>query len=210
VISGGIVIVLVLAGIYWHHCREDVVFFFTGAICGVIGEAIGVAAGVWTYQNPIVFGLPLWLIVIWGYAFLVFRRIRDLWFRLQHQQVHYDLRFHAQPGSILAHDLAVYGLLIAMVVGLSRWNGILTLLLTILLFVVLSYWHAKEDIYFVVAGGIIGPLMELIGTSVGAWHYSNPTWYIPVWLPLVYAVFAVVVRRTAVLVNGWIRERQQT
>lgn len=47
---------------------KKVTIFFSCGIMGAISEIIAVSNGVWTYSNPNSFGIPLWLIPLWGIA----------------------------------------------------------------------------------------------------------------------------------------------
>jgi hypothetical protein len=58
----------------WHD-KIDCLFFGMGMIAGVVTESVCVNFGVWSYANPQIFGLPVWLILAWGLFMLVINRV---------------------------------------------------------------------------------------------------------------------------------------
>lgn len=72
---------------------------------------------------------------------------------------------------------------------------ILTASLSILSIVALWYYHKKNDVIVYLIGAIIGATAESVCIYFGAWTYSNPTFLIPIWLPLVWGLAALVIRR---------------
>lgn len=77
-------------------------------------------------------------------------------------------------------------------------NILLTLVFSILIILGVKFWRKKYDIYFFLAGFIIGPISEIICISFGVWQYANQSILgIPIWLPLCWGAFAVLIKRTA-------------
>lgn len=77
-----------------------------------------------------------------------------------------------------------------------------TLLLTSLLMIGwiigMKFWHKKHDLYFLVAGAVIGPVGEIVCIHFGAWNYANPDFLgIPMWLPLTWGLFTMLIKRVA-------------
>jgi len=193
------ILILAIAFVFFY-CKEDIIFFIYGAILGPLAEIICIRYGVWQYSNPLFFGIPFWLVVVWGLAFMLSRRIRDTAFSLSHIKTHY---FH-HPNlikfeKILVFDVVIYLLLILSLISFWQSNIPLFLLLLIVLAFTLSAYHMKEDVFFVVFTMVIGPTIEVICVYFGAWSYGNPSLLgIPIWLPLAYGIFGVLVRRTAI------------
>jgi len=171
------------------------VYLMTSALTLIMAHT-AVAAAVY----PLFFGIPFWLVVVWGLAFMLSRRIRDTAFSLSHIKTHY---FH-HPNlikfeKILVFDVVIYLLLILSLISFWQSNIPLFLLLLIVLAFTLSAYHMKEDVFFVVFTMVIGPTIEVICVYFGAWSYGNPSLLgIPIWLPLAYGIFGVLVRRTAI------------
>ncbi len=49
-------------------------FIFCG-VSGAIAESVAIRFGAWTYHNPDVIGIPIWLPVLWGIASVFIVRI---------------------------------------------------------------------------------------------------------------------------------------
>ena len=58
-------------------------------------------------------------------------------------------------------------------------------LISLILF---AKWHTKSDTLFYVAAFILGSLGEFAAVPFGAWEYSKPFYFIPVWLPFVWGI----------------------
>ena len=77
-------------------------------------------------------------------------------------------------------------------------NFLLTFLLIITWLIGMKGWHKNHDIYFLIAGAIIGPLGEIVCIYFGAWRYVNPTFFgIPIWLPLAWGLAIMLIKRFA-------------
>lgn len=64
----------------------------------------------------------------------------------------------------------------------------------------LSYvlWHRKGDAYFFAAGAVTGSIGEIAAAQYGAWQYPSPDFLgIPLWLPLLWGMGAMLVKRLA-------------
>ena len=57
----------------------------------------------------------------------------------------------------------------------------------------------KSDLVLYVIGGTVGAAVEVIGTALGAWTYTVPTFLnIPLWLPFAWGITVVVAVRAAI------------
>ena len=66
-------------------------------------------------------------------------------------------------------------------------------------FLLLRHDSQKSDFYFYIGAALLS-LHEAVIVRFGAWHYQNPSILgLPVWLPLMYGLVAVVMRRIAKL-----------
>ena len=68
--------VWVIALRLWHT-KEDVSFSMVAAVLGPFTEAICIYFGAWVYSNPSFFGIPAWLIILWGIAGILAKRIAE-------------------------------------------------------------------------------------------------------------------------------------
>ncbi len=87
------------------------------------------------------------------------------------------------------------GFIVILVSIFWRDNLLLSALLVILGTVTLRFWHTKSDKMFFIVPAILGPSMEAVCIYFGAWAYSNPTFLIPVWLPLVWGIAGISIGR---------------
>jgi hypothetical protein len=73
--------------------------------------------------------------------------------------------------------------------ALIVWGGVL-----------LWRWHTRSDLVFFFLSLVLGPLAEGVAIAAGAWAYTRPLWLIPVWLPLLWGIAALTLRRIALVV----------
>ncbi len=52
--------------LFWWADKFEKFLYFTGFILGPIGDITVVQAGIWTYGNPTLFGVPVWLPLGYG------------------------------------------------------------------------------------------------------------------------------------------------
>jgi len=68
---------LVLALIFFGKDKKtELKIFLYGMLAGFVVETIGTKiSGYQSFSNPDILGIPYWLIVSWGYSFLLMKRI---------------------------------------------------------------------------------------------------------------------------------------
>ena len=59
----------------------------------------------------------------------------------------------------------------------------------------LCKWHAKSDFVFYFVAFVLGPLGELVAIYFGAWEYSKPLYFIPIWLPFLWGIAALFMKK---------------
>jgi hypothetical protein len=59
----------------------------------------------------------------------------------------------------------------------------------------LCKWHTKADVFCYVVAAFLGPLGEVVVVYYGAWTYAKPSLLIPIWLPLLWGVAGLFLRR---------------
>ena len=69
-----LVSISIIMFLVWRD-KRDVFCFIVGFIAGPLGEVIAISFGTWVYTNPTVFGIPLWLPVLWGLAMVSLNRV---------------------------------------------------------------------------------------------------------------------------------------
>lgn len=84
----------------------------------------------------------------------------------------------------------------ASIVIFYQNNFLLTFLLATGWLIGILFWHKNHDIYFYVAGAILGPLSEIVAIYFGAWEYTNPSFLgIPIWLPFAWGLVTMMLKR---------------
>jgi hypothetical protein len=72
---------------------------------------------------------------------------------------------------------------------------LLTFALLIMAIFSLSYFHTKTDFIVFTTVGIVASFAEAVCIYFGAWNYTNPTRLIPLWLPILWGLAAIIIRR---------------
>ena len=77
------------------------------------------------------------------------------------------------------------------------WKDVILLTASLLILTVfaLRYFHKKADIFVFLLGGMMGASAESVCIYFGAWRYSNSTYLIPLWLPILWGLASLVIRR---------------
>lgn len=98
----------------------------------------------------------------------------------------------------LIRDLFIFWFVIFLVI-LCWTNNILVTAILVCAYGLRSYlWPNKEDHVLYAGGAILGPIAEIIATSVGIWQYTIPTFFnIPLWLPFAWGFATVLIIRIA-------------
>jgi hypothetical protein len=98
----------------------------------------------------------------------------------------------------LVRDLAFFWFAIFLVVLCWTNNILVTAVLTAAYGVRYYFWPNREDNVLYIGGAILGPVAEIIATTVGIWHYTLPTFFnIPLWLPFAWGFATVLIIRIA-------------
>ncbi len=76
-------------------------------------------------------------------------------------------------------------------------NTLLTMILILLWFIGIKAWHTRQDIFFFIAGAVIGTIAEVICVNFGVWQYANPTYLgVPIWIPFAWGIATMMITRT--------------
>ena len=74
---------------------------------------------------------------------------------------------------------------------------LLTSLYVVVSAFLLTRYHSKGDLIYFFVPFFMGPLGELLPVGMGAWTYSEPLMMIPLWLPFVWGIAGLYMRRTS-------------
>jgi hypothetical protein len=97
--------------------------------------------------------------------------------------------------SMLAVEIGIYALSVALASILWRNPAILALCYILISLFMLYRWHTKSDLIFYFAAFVLGPIGELVATHFGAWKYSKPTFLIPIWLPFLWGIALLFMKK---------------
>jgi hypothetical protein len=89
----------------------------------------------------------------------------------------------------------LYALCIVLVSMFWQRPVILSLCLVVITVVMISKWHEKSDLTFYFAAFVLGPTGETVAAYFGAWKYSKPLYLIPIWLPFLWGVVGLFLKR---------------
>ncbi|MBU1111411.1 MAG: hypothetical protein ABIG93_02335 [archaeon] len=64
----------IIGNMFWHK-KYDYVYYIAGFVIGPTAEIIAASFGVWTYANPSILNIPIWLPFAWGLAAIMILRI---------------------------------------------------------------------------------------------------------------------------------------
>lgn len=92
-------------------------------------------------------------------------------------------------------ELGIYILSVALASLLWRYPAILTICYILISLIMLCQWHTKSDLVFYFIAFVLGPTGELVATNFGAWKYSKPTFLIPIWLPLLWGIALLCMKK---------------
>lgn len=178
-----------------------------GAVIGPITEAFCVAGGLWTYADT--GGLPFvppWIIVLWAcFPTALWLIVRSVLGEIPPVQIP-----STQTGNLLI-ALAGIAIEIPIFVFLGERTSLAVVAALPLAGAILFTWPKKSTIILMLAGCLLGPIVESQPIAAGAWSYANPeTFGMPVWLPLAYAMFAAMIGYAAHDISVWVNRAGRT
>jgi len=92
-------------------------------------------------------------------------------------------------------QIVIFALAIGLTSLLWRRPVVLTICLALLSATLLYKWHAKSDLVFYFVPFFLGPLAEGIAIYFGAWQYSKPLVLIPIWLPVLWGIASLFMKK---------------
>ena len=100
----------------------------------------------------------------------------------------------------LIRQIGIFALAIGLTSLLWRRPVVLTICLALLSAILLYKWHTKSDLVFYFVPFVLGPLAEGIIIYFGAWQYSKPVYLIPIWLPVLWGIAVLFIKKTCEIV----------
>ncbi len=102
----------------------------------------------------------------------------------------------------LALPLAIYLLSLILVSLLWHRPSVLLLCYLAVSAFMLYQWHGRSDLAFYATAFLLGPLGEVVAVHFGAWRYSAPLYVIPVWLPFLWGIVALFLKKASEIFAG--------
>lgn len=97
--------------------------------------------------------------------------------------------------------LAAFAICIICTCLLWRQPLLLAVMLALIAFVLLRITPSTVVRLYFVTAAIFGTLAEIIAVAAGAWSYSRPLFYVPIWLPVAWGVAALCIRGLSVALS---------
>jgi len=95
----------------------------------------------------------------------------------------------------LVFELCVYIMCVILAGFFWPEPVILTIFYVVISVIMLIKWHKKSDLIFYFVAFGLGPMGEAFAIYLGAWQYSKPFYLIPIWLPLLWGISALFVKK---------------
>ena len=92
-------------------------------------------------------------------------------------------------------EITVYALCIALASFLWPSPIVLSLCYILISIFMLYRWHTKSDLIFYFVAFVLGPTGEFVAVYFGAWKYSKPLYLIPLWLPFLWGIAALFIKK---------------
>jgi uncharacterized membrane protein YoaT (DUF817 family) len=95
----------------------------------------------------------------------------------------------------IVFELSIYAVSLTLIASIWDRPVILTVCYGVISSVVLYKWHTNRDISIFLVAFILGSIAESVAVYFGAWEYSKPSYLIPLWLPLVWGIAGLLIKK---------------
>lgn len=92
--------------------------------------------------------------------------------------------------------VGIYILSVALVCSIWQRPIVLSLCYICISIFMLYRWHRRSDLIFYFIAFFLGPVGEIFAVYFGAFKYSKPFYLIPLWLPFLWGIAALFVKKT--------------
>jgi hypothetical protein len=191
-LGGGLIIQLW----FWRE-KADAAMMVAAALLGTPSEILCVKLGVWTYHAPgLVFGIPVWIPLVWSFLFCLFRRISLNFHSIIYRILPDTKRLSRQIiYGILGGGILLYYLITVIVIMKT-----IAIVFTIFMVSAVIFWRGERDILIFIIGAALGTFGEYICMKLGFWVYHYPLFRsigLPISLPLAWGLSSVIIGRIA-------------
>lgn len=186
--------------VQWSYRRRpgDGLAMLAAAALGTPAEIAEVAIGEWTYYAPnLVWGIPMWIPLIWANLFALFRRLsRSILAALRGTWLGGAVAWPVATLTV-AGVIAAYWAVALLVMG--KLPGVIGLY-ALMMILTVTFWRQESDIGVYLVGAVIGAVGEYICIQLGYWSYHRPLfaeWGVDITLPMDWGLSAVIINRIA-------------
>jgi hypothetical protein len=95
----------------------------------------------------------------------------------------------------LVFELSICAISVALAGFFWRKPAILTISYVVISMIMLTKWPERSDLIFYFVAFGLGPIGEAFAIYLGAWQYSKPFYLIPIWLPFLWGISALFVKK---------------
>lgn len=95
----------------------------------------------------------------------------------------------------LVFELGIYAISVALAGFFWGKPVLLTISYGVISMIMLTKWHERSDLIFYFVAFGLGPIGEAFAIYLGAWQYSKPFYLIPVWLPFLWGISALFLKK---------------
>ena len=180
--------------LWFYRGKSDVATIIAAALLGTPSEIICVHYGVWTYAAPgLVLGIPIWIPLVWGYLFCLFRRLSI---------TACDIMALVSNKKLVNVSIIVLGalILIYFIATIMVIKKEIAIVYTAFMIPAILFGRKDKDILIFIIAGILGTLGEYISMNLGYWRYHFPyltSIGLPISLPLAWGLSGVIIARIA-------------
>lgn len=83
---------------------------------------------------------------------------------------------------------------------------LLTFLLVFISAGILFIRKSKEELILFISVGVSGAIAESFAIFFGAWNYTGNDWLIPLWLPLLWGIAGVYIKRASEEIRSFVKD----
>jgi hypothetical protein len=98
--------------------------------------------------------------------------------------------------------LGIYVLCVMLATSLWQFPNILALCYLCVSVFVLWRWYSKSNLILYFVAFVLGPMGEIFAVHGGAWGYSKSLFLIPIWLPFVWGITVVIIKKVSETISS--------
>lgn len=102
-----------------------------------------------------------------------------------------------------AIEIGIFAICITLTSLFWRFPFLLAACFILISIYMLYLWHTKSDFIFYFVAFVLGPVAETIAIYFGAWKYSKPFYLIPIWLPFLWGITALFMKKLSETLLIW-------